>query len=31
MPMSSGEFGRVIAAEVDKWTRVAREANIRAD
>lgn len=31
LPMSSGQFARVIAAEVDKWTRVAREANIRAD
>jgi tripartite-type tricarboxylate transporter receptor subunit TctC len=31
LKMSSAEFGRVIAAEVDKWTRVAREANIRAE
>ena len=28
---SSAEFARVISTEVDKWTRVAREAGIRAE
>jgi tripartite-type tricarboxylate transporter receptor subunit TctC len=31
LPMSPAEFGRVIAVEIEKWTRVAREANIRAE
>jgi tripartite-type tricarboxylate transporter receptor subunit TctC len=31
LPMSSAEFGRLIIAELDKWARVAREANIRAE
>ncbi len=30
-PLSSAAFGRVLAAEIDKWARVAREANIRAE
>jgi tripartite-type tricarboxylate transporter receptor subunit TctC len=31
LPMSSAAFGRLIIAELDKWARVAREANIRAE
>jgi tripartite-type tricarboxylate transporter receptor subunit TctC len=31
LPMSSAEFARVIAAELEKWKRVARDANIRGD
>jgi tripartite-type tricarboxylate transporter receptor subunit TctC len=31
LPMSSAEFRRLIIAELDKWARVAREANIRAE
>jgi tripartite-type tricarboxylate transporter receptor subunit TctC len=31
LPMSSTQFGRLIVAELDKWARVAREANIRAE
>ncbi|MEO7726942.1 MAG: tripartite tricarboxylate transporter substrate binding protein [Burkholderiales bacterium] len=30
-PLSSAAFGRVIGDEITKWTRVANEANIRAD
>lgn len=30
-PLSSEAFGRVISDEITKWTRVAREANIRAE
>jgi tripartite-type tricarboxylate transporter receptor subunit TctC len=30
-PLSSAEFARLIAAALDKWTRVARESNIRAE
>jgi tripartite-type tricarboxylate transporter receptor subunit TctC len=30
-PLSSAEFTKVIASELDKWARVAREANIRAE
>jgi tripartite-type tricarboxylate transporter receptor subunit TctC len=30
-PLSSDAFGRVIKTEIEKWTRVAREANIRAE
>jgi tripartite-type tricarboxylate transporter receptor subunit TctC len=30
-PLSSTQFGRLIIAELDKWPRVAREANIRAE
>ena len=30
-PMTSAQFGRVMAAELDKWARVAREANVRAE
>jgi tripartite-type tricarboxylate transporter receptor subunit TctC len=29
--LSSAEFGRLLAAEVDKWQRVARESNIKAN
>ena len=29
--LTSAEFGRVIREEIDKWTRVAREADIRAE
>jgi tripartite-type tricarboxylate transporter receptor subunit TctC len=29
--LSSAEFARVIRQEIDKWTRVARESDIRAD
>ncbi len=30
-PLTSAAFARVITSEIDKWTRVAREANIRAE
>ena len=30
-PMTSAAFGRLIVSEIEKWTRVAREANIRAE
>jgi tripartite-type tricarboxylate transporter receptor subunit TctC len=30
-PMPSAEFARVLASEVEKWKRVAREANIKAE
>ena len=30
-PMPPAEFGRIIATEIDKWRRVAREANIKAE
>ena len=30
-PMPSAEFARVLASEVEKWRRVAREANIKAE
>ena len=30
-PMAGAEFTRVLAAEVEKWTRVAREANIKVE
>ena len=30
-PLSSAGFARVISAEIEKWARVAREANIRAE
>jgi tripartite-type tricarboxylate transporter receptor subunit TctC len=30
-PLTSAQFARVIAAELDKWVRVAREANIKAE
>jgi len=29
--LSSAEFAQVLASEIDKWSRVAREANIRAE
>ena len=29
--MSSADFGRLLATEVDKWKRVARESNIKAE
>ena len=28
-PLASGEFGRALVAEIEKWKRVAREANIK--
>ena len=30
-PMPSAEFARVLASEVEKWRRIAREANIKAE
>ena len=30
-PLTSAAFSRVMSSEIDKWTRVAREARIRAD
>jgi tripartite-type tricarboxylate transporter receptor subunit TctC len=30
-PMPPADFGRVIATEIEKWRRVAREANIKPD
>ena len=30
-PLPGAEFTRVLAAEVEKWTRVAREANIKVE
>ena len=30
-PLAGTAFARLLSAEIDKWTRVAREANIRAD
>jgi len=30
-PMASAEFTRMLAAEIEKWTRVARDANIKAE
>jgi len=30
-PLSSAAFGKLIQSEIEKWTRVARDANIRAD
>jgi tripartite-type tricarboxylate transporter receptor subunit TctC len=30
-PMAPAEFGKIIATEIDKWRRVAREANIKPD
>ena len=30
-PMSSAEFAKLLASEVEKWTRVARETGIRAE
>ena len=29
--MPGAEFTRVLTAEIEKWTRVAREANIKVD
>jgi tripartite-type tricarboxylate transporter receptor subunit TctC len=29
--MSRADFGRLLATEVQKWTRVARESNIKAE
>ena len=31
MSMTSGEFGRLIAEETEKWGKVIRDANIKAD
>lgn len=30
-PLSSADFGKLIRTEIDKWTKVARDANIRAN
>jgi tripartite-type tricarboxylate transporter receptor subunit TctC len=30
-PLPSADFTRMLGAEIEKWTRVAREANIRAE
>jgi tripartite-type tricarboxylate transporter receptor subunit TctC len=30
-PMPPAEFARIIATEIEKWRRVAREANIRPE
>ena len=30
-PLTSARFAQVISSEIEKWARVAREANIRAD
>ena len=30
-PLSSAAFARVIASEIEKWSRVAREAGIKAE
>jgi hypothetical protein len=30
-PMSGGQFGGVIAAETEKWQRIGRAAQIKAD
>ena len=30
-PLASADFGRVLASEVERWRRVAREADIRVD
>jgi tripartite-type tricarboxylate transporter receptor subunit TctC len=30
-PLSSAEYGKVIQSEIEKWTKVARDANIRAE
>jgi len=31
LPGSPADFGKLIAAETDKWRKVIRAANIRAD
>jgi hypothetical protein len=31
MPMTPADFGRFIADEVEKWGKVIRAANIKAD
>ena len=31
MPMSSGDFGRLIADETEKWGKVSKFAGIKAD
>jgi tripartite-type tricarboxylate transporter receptor subunit TctC len=31
MPMSSGDFGRLIADETEKWGKVIRAANIKPE
>jgi tripartite-type tricarboxylate transporter receptor subunit TctC len=31
MPMAPAEFGRLIGEETDKWAKVIRMANIKAD
>jgi tripartite-type tricarboxylate transporter receptor subunit TctC len=31
LPLTTGEFAKLVAAEVDKWRKVIRSANIRAE
>jgi tripartite-type tricarboxylate transporter receptor subunit TctC len=31
LPMSSDEFGKLVADETEKWAKVIRAANIKAD
>jgi hypothetical protein len=31
MPMTPAEFGKLVAAETEKWGKVIRTANIRLD
>jgi tripartite-type tricarboxylate transporter receptor subunit TctC len=31
MPMTPAEFGRLVAEETEKWGKVIRAANIKAD
>ena len=31
MPLTSAEFGKFIAAETDKWTKVIKSAGIKPD
>jgi hypothetical protein len=31
MPMSSGDFGRLVADETEKWGKVIRAANIKPE
>jgi len=31
MPMTPAEFGKLVAAETEKWAKVIRAANIKAD
>jgi hypothetical protein len=31
MPMTSTEFGKLIAEETEKWAKVVKEANIKPE